>query len=270
MLHGLRLHRNRLDRKPSLLGPHFSRLSSGFFASSAHTVRHRLPRTDINMRLLNTIDFTFKEFWTDDTPQYAILSHYWSQDANDAEVTYQQLLWGNYRHASAGWKKIAKCCEIAASRDLDWVWVDTCCINKDSSAELTEAINSMYLWYRNAKECYAFMDDVVDQRVESHGGKIRSCSTDVLTQSLVYQRMDVAGTSRSNLHALLRQRRRSYRLLHGAMYDDMPSHWSWPPLFRRHEENHGSERCATYELGFRKRHYTHRGSSMLFARDLQR
>jgi hypothetical protein len=38
--------------------------------------------------------------------------------------------------------------------------VDTCCINKNNGAELSEAINSMYRWYRNADVCYNYLDDV--------------------------------------------------------------------------------------------------------------
>ena len=40
------------------------------------------------------------------------------------------------------------------------VWVDTCCIDKRSSAELSEAVNSMYRWYEDAQVCYAYLHDV--------------------------------------------------------------------------------------------------------------
>jgi hypothetical protein len=39
-------------------------------------------------------------------------------------------------------------------------WIDTCCIDKSSSAELSEAINSMFKWYNDAEVCYAFLSDV--------------------------------------------------------------------------------------------------------------
>lgn len=39
--------------------------------------------------------------------------------------------------------------------------IDTCCIDKRSSAELSEAINSMYKWYQGAKVCYAFLSEIV-------------------------------------------------------------------------------------------------------------
>ena len=59
-----------------------------------------------------------------------------------------------------GYKKIVDTCEQAKQDGYEWVWVDTCCIDKRSSAELSEAINSMYRWYGNAKVCYAYLHDV--------------------------------------------------------------------------------------------------------------
>ena len=37
---------------------------------------------------------------------------------------------------------------------------DLCCIDKTSSAELSEAINSMYRWYQESGVCYAYLADV--------------------------------------------------------------------------------------------------------------
>ena len=59
-----------------------------------------------------------------------------------------------------GYKKIKACCALAASCSYEYVWIDTCCIDKTSSAELSEAINSMYRWYLNAAICYAYLVDV--------------------------------------------------------------------------------------------------------------
>ncbi|KDN62001.1 hypothetical protein CSUB01_10013 [Colletotrichum sublineola] len=53
-----------------------------------------------------------------------------------------------------------KTCEIAKASGIEWAWVDTCCIDKSSSAELTESINSMWRWYKNATICYAFLSDL--------------------------------------------------------------------------------------------------------------
>ena len=44
---------------------------------------------------------------------------------------------------------------------LSHAWIDTCCIDKSSSAELSEAINSMYTWYEVAQVCYAYLEDVL-------------------------------------------------------------------------------------------------------------
>ncbi|KAL1600119.1 hypothetical protein SLS59_006193 [Nothophoma quercina] len=61
----------------------------------------------------------------------------------------------------AGYDKIRHCCGQAKDDGYEWVWIDTCCIDKRSSAELSEAINSMYQWYWNAEICYAHLVDVI-------------------------------------------------------------------------------------------------------------
>ncbi|KAK8060938.1 hypothetical protein PG996_010868 [Apiospora saccharicola] len=52
-----------------------------------------------------------------------------------------------------------QCCEIALSHGLSHVWIDTCCIDQSSSAELSEAINSMFRWYQEAEVCFAYLYD---------------------------------------------------------------------------------------------------------------
>jgi hypothetical protein len=47
-----------------------------------------------------------------------------------------------------------------AKHNCNYVWIDTCCIDKTSSAELSEAINSMFRWYRKSKVCFAYLEDV--------------------------------------------------------------------------------------------------------------
>ena len=107
------------------------------------------------MRLLHTKGLYFEEFFDSDIPEYAILSHRWGEK----EVSFQQWTEGKPPKGQ-GLSKIEECCRLAAERGLSWVWIDTCCIDKKSSAELSEAINSMYKWYSDAKECYAFLSDV--------------------------------------------------------------------------------------------------------------
>ena len=55
--------------------------------------------------------------------------------------------------SKTGFSKIRFCGEQARRDRLLYFWVDTCCIDKSSSAELTEAINSMLLWYQNMVKC---------------------------------------------------------------------------------------------------------------------
>jgi len=97
------------------------------------------------------------EFIGDNIPRYAILSHTWGADGK--EVTFKDLA-DRTGGSKAGYAKIQFCGEQAASDGLQYFWVDTCCIDKSSSAELTEAINSMFRWYREAAKCYVYLSDV--------------------------------------------------------------------------------------------------------------
>jgi hypothetical protein len=98
-----------------------------------------------------------EDFVGDKIPKYAILSHTWG--ANTDEVTYRELIDGTGK-SKAGYRKIQFCGEQAKSDGLQYFWVDTCCIDKSSSAELQEAINSMFRWYQNAAKCYVYLSDV--------------------------------------------------------------------------------------------------------------
>lgn len=87
-------------------------------------------------------------------PPYAILSHSWGPDAE--ELTFQDITSG-LGNEKAGYKKIRFCAEQAQQNGLQYCWVDTCCIDKSSSAELSESINSMYAWYRESTVCYVYL-----------------------------------------------------------------------------------------------------------------
>ncbi|KAK4963353.1 hypothetical protein LTR10_000981 [Elasticomyces elasticus] len=97
-------------------------------------------------------------FDIDITPAYAILSHTWGPDENEA--SFEDFIVGNWLQRSLGAKKIQFCAEQAKADGLEHFWVDTCCINKSSSSELQEAINSMFDWYRKAEVCYVYLTDV--------------------------------------------------------------------------------------------------------------
>ncbi|KAF6809138.1 het domain-containing protein [Colletotrichum sojae] len=59
-----------------------------------------------------------------------------------------------------GLSKIQSACRQASRDGYTHIWVDTNCIDKSSSAELSEAINSMFAWYQEAALCYVYMADV--------------------------------------------------------------------------------------------------------------
>jgi heterokaryon incompatibility protein (HET) len=115
------------------------------------------------MRLVYNNDgkFSLMQFF-DDIPRYAILSHTWGPQ----EVTFGDMMDGN-RTSKTGFDKIRFCGEQARRDGLQYFWVDTCCIDKTSSAELAEAINSMFRWYRDAAKCYVFLSDVPRPTVDS-------------------------------------------------------------------------------------------------------
>lgn len=111
------------------------------------------------MRLLNVKTLTFEEFMNEKTvPKYAILSHTWGAE----EVTYQDMRGGLSQTVKQkiGFTKIKWACQQAKAEGLEFTWVDTCCIDKTSSAELSEAINSMFRWYSRSEVCYAYLNDV--------------------------------------------------------------------------------------------------------------
>lgn len=110
------------------------------------------------MRLLNTVTFQFKTFFDYSIPNYAILSHRWGNQ--EEEVSHKQLRKNLVPPDSPGLVKIQNFCRLAAERGFPWAWIDTCCIDKRSSAELSQAINSMYKWYELSAECYVYLADV--------------------------------------------------------------------------------------------------------------
>jgi len=118
------------------------------------------------MRLIRTSNLELVEFMGDYDGKYAILSHTWEQE----EISFQEMLLVNKGlqpdadrvGKKAGYRKVEKFAALAAARGYEYAWADTCCIDKSSSAELSEAINSMYRWYRNSNHCLVYLADVPD------------------------------------------------------------------------------------------------------------
>ena len=109
------------------------------------------------MRLLHARDLVLKKFELSDAPEYAAISHRWT----DHEISLQEFQNSKSGHRrGCGWVKIIQGCKIAWRRGINWIWIDTACIDKESSTEMNESINSMYRWYERSKECYVFLPDV--------------------------------------------------------------------------------------------------------------
>ena len=151
------------------------------------------------MRLLDLITGEFVDFLDPSTiPPYAILSHRWDQeeqtyqDIREIQNSYQRTspslstsgplarlpessssqdddlqipslpspapsIWDSDSGLS---DKVRGACEAARKDGFRYLWIDSCCIDKTSSSELSESINSMFAWYRDAAVCYAFLSDV--------------------------------------------------------------------------------------------------------------
>jgi len=120
------------------------------------------------MRLLNIYTFEFAEFEGDRLPPYRITSHRWTDD----EATFKDVL-KKKNPNSKGYMKIEGFCQFIredeerlrkyVTRELGsckWIWIDAACVDKRSSAEVSESINSMFGWYARAVECFAYLADV--------------------------------------------------------------------------------------------------------------
>ena len=133
------------------------------------------------MRLINTRTLEFEEFIGSQIPPYAILSHTWEDD----EVSFKDMIDPAYTNKK-GYRKIDMTCRLASEAGIDYAWVDTCCIDKSSSAELTEAINSMYQWYKDSVVCYAYLSDLPQSvYLEDHLPRCRWFSRGWTLQELI-------------------------------------------------------------------------------------
>ncbi|KAI0357654.1 HET-domain-containing protein [Trametes cingulata] len=120
--------------------------------------------------------------------RYAILSHTWGSPREGGEQSYADIREiqalvaqelqetssasaseASEEHSAAGpsilshprlSKKVKEFCRVAREAGYHIVWIDSCCIDKSSSAELSEAINSMFEWYSRADVCCVYLADV--------------------------------------------------------------------------------------------------------------
>lgn len=127
------------------------------------------------MRLLYTTD-DGRLGWTKDyigvekVPAYAILSHTWGeQEGTFKDLEKHQNVELTAGTLKAGYQKILFCAQQAKRDGLDHFWIDSCCIDKSNSTELSEAINSMFRWYQNAVKCYVYLSDVQNSTLDQDG-----------------------------------------------------------------------------------------------------
>lgn len=145
--------------------------------------------------------------------KYAILSHTWEED----EVTFADIHKPDAL-LMKGYQKIEYTCRQAEQDGLAYAWIDTCCINKDSSAELSESINSMFRWYQKSSVCYVYLSDVTVE-FNAHSFEWRMTSSEVKRETLLEALRDCRWSTRGwTLQEMLAPRSltifdRSWRLI---------------------------------------------------------
>ncbi|KAK1730622.1 uncharacterized protein BDZ83DRAFT_715678 [Colletotrichum acutatum] len=112
------------------------------------------------MRLLSTETKEFEVFDIENAPPYAVLSHLWEHD----EVLFQDLRDNQMLRPRAGFRKIVAACLVAQERMLNYIWIDTCCVDKESESERSEAVESSFRIFRSAALCIAYLSDVESGR----------------------------------------------------------------------------------------------------------
>ncbi|KIW86820.1 uncharacterized protein Z519_12606 [Cladophialophora bantiana CBS 173.52] len=114
------------------------------------------------MRLINTRTLKLESFDDDKIPVYAILSSKWEDD----EVIFQDMNKDGLTQKK-DYRKISEACKQARKDKVGYIWIDTCCIDRTKSSELSQAINSMYQWYKESKKCYAYLFDVLHSKTNA-------------------------------------------------------------------------------------------------------
>jgi len=114
------------------------------------------------MWLINTTSLELESVEHLGNVSYAVLSHTW---LGGGEPSHQDFKLQSYsgKIEERSFAKVHRTCEFARKQGIPYAWVDTCCIDKTSSAELTEAINSMFKWYQEAAVCYVYLCDLEEE-----------------------------------------------------------------------------------------------------------
>ncbi|KAJ2999365.1 hypothetical protein NUW58_g20 [Xylaria curta] len=137
------------------------------------------------MRLLNVQTLALEKFDHPPYPPYAIVSHTWGVEA----ITFQDIQDLEKASKKAGFEKLKLASKMATMQQLQYVWIDTCCIDISSSAELSEALNSIYQWYRSSSKCLVYLEDlpssITTERLDGSLGNCRWFSKAWALQELV-------------------------------------------------------------------------------------
>ncbi|KAK3708919.1 hypothetical protein LTR37_011249 [Vermiconidia calcicola] len=130
------------------------------------------------MRLIDTSTLQLRNNLDSKSYRYAILSHTWGKrELSLQDFVLQDFVQHQKRHGP-GFDKLVQCCRLAREDGIELAWIDTCCIDKTNSVELTEAIQSMFTWYQDAAVCYVFLDDLAGNqhtRAAVTGAELRQC-----------------------------------------------------------------------------------------------
>jgi hypothetical protein len=120
------------------------------------------------MRLINVKTKQLRELSKEEKgpEKYAILSH--TSGRSETEVSVEDLTNFESKTEEAkakvqgkeGWWKIFKACQKAISDGHEWLWADSCCIDRSIPEEWSNSVKSMFDLYKEAAVCYAFLEDV--------------------------------------------------------------------------------------------------------------
>ena len=138
------------------------------------------------MRLLNARTLKFHEF-SRNPPRYSILSHTWGWDED--EVSYRDIIDSVGAGRRAWSQKVIPCAARVIQDGYEYVWIDTCCIDKSSTVEVSEAINSMYRWYHDAQQCYVALLDVPVYDTDPQANTSKFCQSRWFTRGWTLQEL---------------------------------------------------------------------------------
>ncbi|KAI9164158.1 Vegetative incompatibility protein [Paramyrothecium foliicola] len=125
------------------------------------------------MRLINIESLVVIEFRCDSTiPPYVVVSHAWQND----EIFFGDLMDRDAASKKAGFEKLQNACQIVRGLGMQWLWVDSICIDRSSSAELSEALNSMFQLYAKANVCLVYLHDLAPSSdMSNRAAGLRNC-----------------------------------------------------------------------------------------------